>query len=62
LKEGVEGIRSRAGLFSVLPGVDIVKLRLEGRLFGGVGGLMNNGEGGAELFFSLTTTAAGAGV
>jgi hypothetical protein len=52
----------RAGLFSVLPGVEIVKLRLEGRLFGGVGGLMNSGEGGAELFFSLLATKAGAGV
>lgn len=51
----------RTGLFSVLPGVDIVKLRFEGRLLGGVGGLMKRGEGGAELFLSLGTTATGAG-
>ena len=53
---------SLTGLFSEVPGVDIVKLRFEGRLLGGVGGLMNNGEGGAELFFSFGTTAIGAGV
>lgn len=38
------------------------KLRFDGRRFGGVGGLMNNGDGGAELFFSLLTTFTGAGV
>lgn len=53
---------SRVGLFSVLPGVDMVRLRFDGRLFGGVGGLMKSGDGGAELFFSLGTTATGAGV
>ena len=62
LKDGVEGMTSRAGLFSVLPGVDMVKLRFEGRLLGGVGGLMKSGDGGAELFLSLLTTATGAGV
>jgi hypothetical protein len=40
----------------------MVKLRLDGRLFGGVGGLINSGEGGAELFFSLVTRPTGAGV
>ena len=58
----MEGIRSRTGLFSLLPGVDIVKLRFDGLRLGGVGGLMNNGDGGAELFFSLGATAMGAGV
>jgi hypothetical protein len=53
---------SRAGLFSVLPGVEIVKLRLDGRRFGGVGGLIKSGDGGAELFFSLGITPTGAGV
>lgn len=48
-------------MFSVLPGVDIVKLRFEGRLFGGVGGLMKSGDGGAELFLSLGTTPTWAG-
>jgi hypothetical protein len=62
LKDGVEGMRSRTGLFSVLPGVDIVKLRFDGRLLGGVGGLINNGDGGAELFFSFGAIAMGAGV
>jgi len=62
LKDGVDGMRSRTGLFSVLPGVDIVKLRFDGRLLGGVGGLMKSGDGGAELFFSLGATATGAGV
>jgi hypothetical protein len=62
LKDGVEGMRSRVGLLSVLPGVDIVKLRFDGRLLGGVGGLMKSGEGGAELFLSLGTTPTGAGV
>lgn len=41
------------GLFSLLPGVEIVKLRFEGRRLGGVGGLMKEGEGGAEIFFSF---------
>ena len=54
-------MRSRTGLFSLLPGVDIVKLRFDGRLLGGVGGLMKSGDGGAELFFSLGA-ATGAGV
>jgi hypothetical protein len=62
LKDGVEGMTSRVGLFSVLPGVEIVRLRFEGRLLGGVGGLINSGEGGAELFLSLLTTPIGAGV
>jgi hypothetical protein len=62
LKEGVEGITRRAGLFSALPGDPIVKLRFDGRLLGGVGGLMKSGEGGAELVLSLLTTATGAGV
>lgn len=62
LKEGVEGMSSRTGLLSVLPGVDIVRLRFEGLRLGGVGGLMNNGDGGAELFFSFGATAMGAGV
>ena len=35
----------------------MVKLRLDGRRRGGVGGLMNKGEGGAELFFSCFSTA-----
>jgi hypothetical protein len=35
------------------PGGALVRRRLEGRLRGGVGGLMNSGEGGAELFFSF---------
>lgn len=61
LKDGVEGISSRTGLLSLLPGVEIVKLKLDGRRFGGVGGLINNGDGGAELFFSLGATATGAG-
>lgn len=62
LNEGVEGMTSRAGLLSVLPGVEMVKLRFDGRLLGGVGGLMKSGDGGAELFLSLLTTAIGAGV
>lgn len=53
---------SRAGLLSELPGDPIVKLRFDGRRLGGVGGLMKSGEGGAELFLSLFTTATGAGV
>lgn len=61
LKDGVEGMSSRTGLFSLLPGVDIVKLRFDGRRFGGVGGLMNSGEGGAELVFSFGAAAMGAG-
>lgn len=47
----------RIGLFSWLPGVDMVKLRLDGRRLGGVGGLMKEGDGGAELFFSCFSTA-----
>jgi hypothetical protein len=62
LKDGVEGITSRAGFDSVLPGVPIVKLRFDGRLLGGVGGLMKSGEGGAELFRSLLTSPIGAGL
>lgn len=50
------------GLLSVLPGGDaIVRLRFEGRLRGGVGGFINEGDGGAELFFSLLPTTVGAG-
>ncbi len=45
-----------------MPGGEIVRLRFEGLRFGGVGGLMNRGEGGAELTLSLGTTAIGAGV
>jgi hypothetical protein len=62
LKEGVDGIISLTGLLSVLPGVEMVRLRFEGRRLGGVGGFINSGEGGAELFLSLGTTAMGAGV
>ena len=51
---------SLVGLLSLIPGVAIVRLRLEGRLRGGVGGLMKRGDGGAELFFSLSARAAGA--
>jgi hypothetical protein len=41
----------------------MVRLRLEGRRLGGVGGFMKSGEGGAELFLSLGgTTTMGAGV
>lgn len=60
LNEGVDGMTSRPGLLSTPP--PMAKLRFEGRLLGGVGGLMKSGEGGAELFFSLLTTAGGAGV
>lgn len=35
----------------------MVKLRLDGRRLGGVGGLMKEGEGGSELFFSFFSTA-----
>jgi len=35
----------------------MVKLRFDGRRLGGVGGLINNGDGGAELFFSFFSTA-----
>ena len=45
------------GLFSWLPGVEIVRLRLDGRRLGGVDGLIKDGEGGAELFFSFFSTA-----
>ena len=62
MKDGVEGISSRTGLLSLLPGVEIVKLKFDGRRLGGVGGLINNGDGGAELFFSFGATAMGAGV
>jgi hypothetical protein len=62
LKDGVEGITSRVGMFSVLPGVPIVRLKFDGRLLGGVGGLMKSGEGGAELFLSLLTNPNGAGL
>lgn len=62
LKDGVEGMRSLTGLFSLLPGVDMVRLRFDGRLFGGVGGFMKSGDGGAELFFSFGANGAGAGV
>jgi hypothetical protein len=61
LKDGVDGMSSRTGLPSLLPGVEIVKLKLDGLRLGGVGGLINNGDGGAELFFSLGATATGAG-
>lgn len=54
-------MRSLTGFVSLLPGVAIVRLRFDGRLLGGVGGLMNSGEGGAELVFSWGTTAMGAG-
>lgn len=56
----MEGITSLVGLLSLIPGVAIVKLKLDGRLLGGVGGLMNRGDGGAELFFSSLAAAAGA--
>lgn len=46
---GLDGITNRMGLLS-LPGVCSVKLRLLGRLFGGVGGLMNPGDPGADTF------------
>jgi hypothetical protein len=40
--------------FGSFPGeVWIVRLKLLGLLFGGVGGLMNDGEVGAEVFFSF---------
>lgn len=48
---------SLMGLFSLLPGVEMVKLRFDGRRLGGVGGFMNKGDGGAELFFSFFSTA-----
>lgn len=57
LKDGVEGMTSRMGLLSWLPGVEMVKLRLDGRRLGGVGGLIKDGEGGSELFFSLFCAA-----
>lgn len=60
LSDGVEGMTSLVGLLSLIPGVAIVKLKFEGRLRGGVGGLMKRGDGGAELFFSLLTSAGGA--
>ena len=49
---------SLVGLLSLIPGVAIVKLKFDGRLRGGVGGLMKRGDGGAELFFSLLAGAA----
>lgn len=51
---------SLVGLLSLIPGVAIVKLKLDGRLRGGVGGLMKRGDGGAELFFSLLARGAAA--
>lgn len=51
---------SLVGLLSLMPGVAIVRLRLDGRLRGGVGGLMKSGDGGAELFFSWIGWTAGA--
>jgi hypothetical protein len=51
---------SLVGLLSLIPGVAMVKLRFDGRLRGGVGGLMKSGEGGAELFFSWSACTAGA--
>ena len=55
LREGVEGIISRIGPLSLLPGVLIVRLRLLGRRLGGVGGFINDGDVGAEVFFSFFT-------
>lgn len=49
----MEGMINLMGLFSLLPGVEMVKLRFDGRRLGGVGGLMKDGDGGAELFFSF---------
>jgi hypothetical protein len=60
LRDGVEGMTSLVGLLSLMPGVAIVKLKFDGRLRGGVGGLMKSGEGGAELFFSMLACTAGA--
>lgn len=57
MNEGVDGMTRRMGLLSWLPGVDMVKLKLDGRRRGGVGGLMKEGEGGSELFFSFFPTA-----
>lgn len=58
LRDGVDGMTSLVGLLSLIPGVAMVKLRFDGRLRGGVGGLMKRGEGGAELFLSLLAWAA----
>ena len=60
LRDGVEGMTSRVGLLSLIPGVAIVRLRFDGRLRGGVGGLMKRGDGGAELFFSASAGAGAA--
>lgn len=60
-EDGVEGMRSLTGFVSLLAGVAIVRLRLDGRLLGGVGGLINSGEGGAELVLSSGATTIGAG-
>lgn len=49
---------SLIGLFSLLPGVEMVRLRFEGRLLGGVGGLMKDGDAGAEGFFSFLSTTS----
>jgi hypothetical protein len=49
---------SLVGLLSLMPGVAIVRLRFEGRLRGGVGGLMKRGDGGAELFLSVLARGA----
>jgi hypothetical protein len=60
LRDGVEGMTSLVGLLSLIPGVAIVRLRFDGRLRGGVGGLMKRGDGGAELFFSASAGAGAA--
>jgi len=60
-EDGVEGMRSLTGFVSLLAGVAMVRLRFDGRLLGGVGGLINSGEGGAELVFSSEATAIEAG-
>ena len=59
-RDGVEGMTSLVGLLSLIPGVAIVRLRFDGRLRGGVGGLMKRGDGGAELFFSASAGAGAA--
>ena len=40
----------------------MVRLKLDGRRLGGVGGLIKEGEGGAELFFSFFSTAGSVAV
>lgn len=59
-RDGVEGMTSLVGLLSLIPGVAIVRLRFDGRLRGGVGGLMKRGDGGAELLFSASAGAGAA--